>query len=53
MDFINEKIRVATENLQRLIVIEKTDIDFEYAECHEYKKTNTPPEKGSKWKPFI
>ena len=50
--YIKEKIAVSAENLKKLIVTDKVNIDFEYIECPEYKVTNTPPAKDADWKPF-
>lgn len=50
MDFIREKIRVTAKKLETVMLIEKTETDFEYTDCPEYKKTTKPPETG--WKKF-
>ena len=50
MDFRKEKIRIAIENLEKLMTTEKISIDFEYVNCDEYKVTNNPPEKNADWK---
>ena len=52
MDFIREKIRVATENLKKLIITDRQELNFKYVECHKYKTTNTPPKEDANWKPF-
>lgn len=50
MDFKKEKIRIMCEKLNELKQISKTKIEYEFAECPEYKVTNTPPDKNADWK---
>lgn len=52
MYFTKDKISVNINNLKDLIITETIGINFEYIECPEYKKTNTPPAKDAGWKPF-
>lgn len=52
-DFINEKIRVMTEKLDRLKTLSTLPVEFEYVSCPEYKTTNTPPDKNADWQKFI
>ena len=46
MDFIKEKIRVMTEQLQKLKSIHSKNIDYYYIEYPQYKTDNTPPVNG-------
>ena len=50
MYFIKEKIDVMLDNLQKLQLIEKKDVEFSFVECPEYKKNNTPPSADADWK---
>jgi len=50
MDFIYEKINVMVEKLKSLSTLEKSTVEYEFAECPEYKKDNTPPDENAKWK---
>lgn len=52
MDLIKEKIGTMAKKLEILSLLDKKEIDFEYTECHEYKKTNTPPGPDAPWKTF-
>lgn len=50
MDFIQEKIRVMVGKLNELKLISSDVITYDYVECPEYKKNNTPPGPDAGWK---
>ncbi|MBO5070578.1 MAG: hypothetical protein J6C37_09485, partial [Roseburia sp.] len=52
MDFIKEKIRVMTEKLKELYVLQQENVEYTYIECLQYKTTNLPPALSENWKPY-
>ena len=50
MDVIKEKIRVMSEKLRELTVLETEKIEMTYVICDSYKKDNTPPDVSADWK---
>ena len=52
MDFIKEKIRVMTEKLNSLVVLNQENVEYTYMECPQYKVNNTPPGLDEAWKPY-
>ncbi|MBO5070732.1 MAG: alpha-mannosidase [Roseburia sp.] len=52
MDFIKEKIRVMTEKLKELYVLQQENVEYTYIECPQYKTTNVPPALSANWKPY-
>ena len=50
MDVIKEKIRVMSEKLKELTVLDSEKIEVSYVECDAYKKNNNPPDINAPWK---
>lgn len=50
MDAIKEKIRVMSEKLKELTVLDSEKIAVSYVGCDSYKETNNPPDINALWK---
>lgn len=51
MDAIKEKIRVMSEKLNDLTVLDSEKIEVSYVDGIPYKENNTPPSSSAPWKP--
>jgi len=49
MDFIKEKIRVMKNKLELLKVVSERTLEYQVADCPQYKKDNTPPLPDANW----
>lgn len=52
MDFIYEKIRVMTDKLDTLRLLDQQEVPYTFIPCPEYKITNTPPALTEDWQPY-